>query len=88
LLVWRIKVDVNIIPRRKDTSNDVRETIVAAHKSGNGYKAFPKQFGVQHSTLFTMENIKAKLFRSGCPSNFSPRSDRAKLQVKSPRVTC
>ena len=50
LLVWSIQVCVNTMPRRKDISNDLREAIVAAHRSEKGYKDISKLFRVRHST--------------------------------------
>nr|XP_028576306.1 zinc finger protein 577-like isoform X2 [Podarcis muralis] len=83
------------MPRRKDISNALREAIVAAHKTGKGYKAISKQFKVHHSTIRkiiqkwkTFQTV-ANLPRSGRPSKFTPRSDRAMLReiAKNPRVT-
>jgi len=39
------------MPRRKDISDDLKETIGVAHQSGKGHKTMSKQFGDQHSTL-------------------------------------
>ncbi|XP_053577468.1 uncharacterized protein LOC128666737 isoform X3 [Bombina bombina] len=85
----------NTMPRRKDICNDLREAIVAAHQSGKGYKAISKQFKVHHSTvrkiIYKWKTFKtvANLPRSGRPSKFTPRSDRAMLReiAKKPRVT-
>jgi len=61
------QVFANTMPRKKDISNDLREAVVAACKSGKGYKAISKQFGVHHSTV-------RKIFYtsgSGRPSKFT-----------------
>jgi len=51
-MVSNIQVCVNTMPRRKDISNDLRETAVAAHQSGKGCDAISIQlFGVNHSTV-------------------------------------
>ena len=39
---------------RKDISSDLRQAVVAAHQSGDGYQAKSKSFGVSH---FTVRNI-------------------------------
>jgi len=44
-------VCVNTMPRRKYTSNDLGEAIVAAHQSGKGDKAISKLFGIHNSTV-------------------------------------
>jgi len=49
--MWSLQVWVNIMPRRKGISNDLREGIVAACQSVKGYKAISKLFGVPHSAV-------------------------------------
>ena len=72
------------MPKRKDISNDLREAIVAAHQSGKGYKAISKLFGVpsfyREKDYSQVENIQDSLPRSGRPSKFSPKSERAMLR--------
>lgn len=79
------------MPRRKDISTDLREAIVATHQSG---KAISKQF-VHHSVAIKIIHkwktfrTAANLLRSGRPSKFTPRSDRAVLTetAKNPKAT-
>jgi len=77
---------VNPISRRKDTSNDLRETIVATFQSGKGYKAFSKLFRVHHSTIrkiiHSWKSFKTavNLPRIELLCLITPRSDRARLR--------
>jgi len=42
LLVYIIQVCINTMPRRKDISTDLTETVVSACQPGKGYEAFSK----------------------------------------------
>jgi len=74
-----IQVCFNTMPRRKDISNDLGEAIVAAHRSGKGYKIISKLFGVHLSTerkiIYKWKTFRTavNLPRSGRPSKFAPR---------------
>ena len=74
------------MPRRKGISNDLRETGVAAHQSGEGYKTICKHFGVHHSTMrkiihkWKTFKIVSSLLRSGHHNNFTPRPECTPLE--------
>ena len=40
-----------VLTTKKDISSDHRETTIAAHQSGKGYKVISKQFGLHHSKV-------------------------------------
>lgn len=60
LLLWRIQILTNTMPRRKYVTNDLRDAIVAAYQCG---KLISKQFEVYH---FTVRKIipKGKTFKT------------------------
>jgi len=84
------------MPKRKDTSSDLREATAAAHKSPKGYKAISKLFGVHHSTVRNIIHkwktfkTAVNLLRSGRPSKFTPRSDPQELHLRlyRPKLAC
>ena len=78
-----MQVCVNTMPRRKDISIDLRETIVAAHQSEKGYEAISKLFGVPHSTAREIIH-KRKTFQT---LNFSFRLNAQKKMLNIPRAT-
>jgi len=71
------------MPRRRDICHDLRETIVASHQSGKGYKAISKLFGVHHCRVrkiihkWTTFKTAVNIPKSGCHS-FTPSVKTAK----------
>jgi len=53
-------VCVNIMLKRKDISNDLREANVVAHQFGMGYKDNVKQFGVDHDLLCVLKHSRLR----------------------------
>uniref|UniRef100_A0A3Q0SLK0 Uncharacterized protein n=1 Tax=Amphilophus citrinellus TaxID=61819 RepID=A0A3Q0SLK0_AMPCI len=68
-----------------------RETIVAAHRIGKGYKVISKSSSFYRMIIYKWKTLKtdASLSGSGCPSKFTPRSDCAVLRetAQTPRAT-
>lgn len=84
---------VNAVPGRKDISNNLRETVVAAHQSGEGYKTISSQPELHHCTVRTIihkwKTFKTALSVAGSegPGKFTQRSDRAVLRLYGPQVS-
>lgn len=57
LLIWSVQMCVNMMPRGKDISSDLRKAIVAVSQLGKRYKAIAVQFEIHHSTA---KNIISK----------------------------
>uniref|UniRef100_A0A3B3BBY5 Transposase Tc1-like domain-containing protein n=1 Tax=Oryzias melastigma TaxID=30732 RepID=A0A3B3BBY5_ORYME len=68
---------------------------LALRESGNGLKKISKGFGISPSTsreiVYKLRTLKdvALMSRSGCPSKFSPRTDRMMIKevTESPKIS-
>lgn len=64
LLIWSVQMCVNMMPRGKDISSDLRKAIVS--QLGKHYKAIAVQFEIHHSTA---KNIIRKWKSFGTAAN-------------------
>uniref|UniRef100_A0A3B3D110 Transposase Tc1-like domain-containing protein n=1 Tax=Oryzias melastigma TaxID=30732 RepID=A0A3B3D110_ORYME len=80
-------------PRRSLLSRTCRRLLHT--ESGNGLKKISKGFGISPSTsreiVYKLRTLKdvALMSRSGCPSKFSPRTDRMMIKevTESPKIS-
>lgn len=83
LFIWCIQMGDNTMPKRKDISNDLKRTIIAAHLSRKDYKVIFKQFKVCNSTV-RMIIYKWETFKT--IDSLHIRICNAQRNCKNPRV--
>ncbi|XP_068111821.1 uncharacterized protein [Hyperolius riggenbachi] len=83
------------VGRSKEISEDLRQKVVEAHKSGKGYKSISKELGLHRSTvrqiIYKWKKFSTVLTlpRSGRPTKISAKARRTivKQMTTNPRVT-